>query len=53
MSDIKPGDLQTYYSLINQADVSLEDVERAVEEWAENPPEEKYDRILEAELVES
>lgn len=52
MTEIKPGDLQSYNQLIIQATITIADVEAAIEEWQENPPDEKYETILEAEVVE-
>ncbi len=52
MSDIKPGDLQTYVELIRQADVKIEDIDNAIAQWQENPPDDEFATILEAEIVE-
>ena len=52
MNEINPGDLQSYVELIRQADVTIEDVEKAIAEWSENPPDEEFATILEAEIVE-
>ncbi len=51
MSDIKPGDLQTYVELIRQADVKIEDIENAIAQWQENPPDDEFATILEAEIT--
>ncbi len=50
-SEINPGDLQSYVELIRQADITIEDVQKAIAEWEENPPDEEFATILEAEVV--
>ena len=51
-SEINPGDLQSYAELIREAEVTIEDVENAIAQWQENPPDEDYATILEAEIAD-
>ncbi|MGL5878019.1 MAG: hypothetical protein ACRC2V_09610 [Xenococcaceae cyanobacterium] len=45
---LKPGDLQTYYELIKQAEITIEDIEAAIQDWQDDPPDDDYATILEA-----
>lgn len=51
-ANIEPGELQSLNQLIIQATVTEADVSKAIEQWEEEPPDEKYRSILEAEVVE-
>ena len=48
--DIKPGKLRSHSEMMQDANVSDRDIEKAKQEWQDNPPDDKYREILEAEI---
>ena len=52
MNDIEPGNLQTYNQMMVQSTVTEANVDEAKQEWQDNPPDEDYATMLEAEVIE-